>query len=192
MTRRSAGQALGSAALPDWLADDLEIVSVGVNPSLPSALAGYPFANPRNRFWPALNASRLVAAPLEPSVAAMTALLERDRIGFTDVVKRASAMEKNVGAAEFRAGAQMLLEKLLARRPRVIWLHGKTPLQWLCRAAGIAPDPEWGLQRARLDGMPLFVTPNPSPANAAFSLAELVAWYDDLARFVMDGTKAGR
>src|SRR5690606_25773480 len=99
-------------SLPDWLAPGLRVVSIGINPSLPSAHAGFPFANPRNRFWPALNASRLLSAPVEPGIAAMQTLLERERIGFTDVVKRASAMEKDLRAAEFRAGAEMLLEKM--------------------------------------------------------------------------------
>lgn len=168
-------------ALPDWLARDLRVVSIGINPSLPSARAGFPFANPRNRFWPALNASRLLSAPVEPGIAAMQTLLERERIGFTDVVKRASAMEKDLRAAEFRTGAEMLLEKMQRFRPRLLWLHGKTPLRWLARAAGIEAGSEWGLQPQGIDGMRLFVTPNPSPANGAFSLPALVTWYDRLA-----------
>lgn len=171
--------------LPDWLAPGLRIVSVGINPSLPSARAGFPFANPRNRFWPALNASGLLAAPVEPGVAAMDVLLSRDGIGFTDVVKRPSAMEKDVGREEFRRGAEVLLGKLQAYQPAVIWLHGKTPLKSLCRVAGIEPGADWGLQPAALEGIPLFVTPNPSPANAAFSLETLIEWYRRLAEEVM-------
>lgn len=167
-----------SATLPDWLAPGLRIVSVGINPSLPSARAGFPFANPRNRFWPALNASRLVAAPLQPGVAAMEVLLERDGIGFTDVVKRPTPMEKDVSRKEFLAGAEVLLGKLRAYQPALLWLHGKTPLNSLCKAAGVVPDKEWGLQPATLEGVALFVTPNPSPANAAFSLHELIGWYN--------------
>jgi len=168
-------------ALPDWLAPGLRIVSVGINPSLPSARAGFPFANPRNRFWPALNASALVAAPLQPGVAAMSVLLERDGIGFTDVVKRPTPMEKNVSRSEFHAGAEVLLGKLRAYQPALIWLHGKTPLHSLCRVAGVSPQGEWGLQDVVLEGVRVFVTPNPSPANAAFSLATLAEWYNRVA-----------
>ncbi|HEX6927789.1 MAG TPA: mismatch-specific DNA-glycosylase [Gammaproteobacteria bacterium] len=174
-------------SLPDWLAPGLRAVSIGINPSLPSARAGFPFANPRNRFWPALNASRLVAAPLEPGVAAMNVLLERDGIGFTDVVKQATAMERNVPREEFRRGAAVLLEKLRAYRPGLIWLHGRTPLNALCKIAGLKPGAQyWGLQAVRLEGIPLFVTPNPSPANAAFSLADLIEWYGRLERAMND------
>ena len=173
-----------AGTLPDWLAPGLRIVSVGINPSLPSARAGFPFANPRNRFWPALNASGLLAEPVEPGVDAMQILLLRDRIGFTDVVKRASAMEKDVGREEFRQGAERLLEKLSKQPPAMIWLHGKTPLVSLCRAAGVKVEGQWGLQAAQLAGVPLFVTPNPSPANAAFSLEKLVEWYKRLREAV--------
>lgn len=168
-------------ALPDWFAPGLRIVSVGINPSLPSARAGFPFANPRNRFWPALNASRLVAAPLEPGVEAMNVLLERDGIGFTDVVKRATPMERNVSRKEFLAGAEVLLGKLRAYQPALVWLHGKTPLNSLCRVADVSPHAQWGLQDVTLEGVRIFVTPNPSPANAAFSLATLVEWYNRVA-----------
>src|SRR5690606_21317296 len=99
-------------------------------------------------------------------------LLTRDGIGFTDVVKRATAMEKDVPRGEFAAGAQQLLEKLLRHRPALVWLHGRTPLNALCRAAGLRGVVDWGLQEADIDGIALFVTPNPSPANAAFTLNE--------------------
>ena len=46
--------------LPDYLRPGLDIVSIGINPSLPSVREGYYFANPRNRFWRALNASGLL------------------------------------------------------------------------------------------------------------------------------------
>ena len=77
--------------LSDYLGPGLEIVSIGLNPSLPSVREGFYFANPRNRFWRALNGSGLLAEPLVPGVAAMEVLLTRDRIGFTDVVKRPTA-----------------------------------------------------------------------------------------------------
>ncbi|HEX6928263.1 MAG TPA: mismatch-specific DNA-glycosylase [Gammaproteobacteria bacterium] len=170
--------------MPDWLAPGLRIVSVGINPSLPSARHGFPFANPRNRFWPALNASGLLAAPVTPGVDAMNVLLARDGIGFTDVVKRASAMEKDIDREAFRAGAGVLLEKLRAYRPQLVWLHGKTPLNALFRAAGATPGGEWGLQPATIEGIRVFVTPNPSPANAAFTLDAITGWYRRVAENV--------
>ena len=65
--------------LPDYLRPGLRLLSIGLNPSLPSVAAGYYFANPRNRFWTALNASELPAAPLVPEVERQCV----ERHGFT-------------------------------------------------------------------------------------------------------------
>lgn len=170
------------SSLPDYLAPGLAIVSVGINPSLPSARAGYAFANPRNRFWPALNGSRLVEEVLTPGVAAIECLFLHHRIGFTDIVKRPSAMEKNLDTAELREGAALLRDKLLRYQPRIVWFHGKTPYEKLLQYGfGQKLKADWGLQPEKLEGMRCFVTPNPSPANAAFSLQDLIGWYDRLA-----------
>ena len=74
--------------LPDHLRPGLDIVLVGLNPSIPSARTGRYFANPRNRFWRAFNASGLVPEPLGPETDHR--MLEFG-IGMTDVVKRPSA-----------------------------------------------------------------------------------------------------
>ena len=46
--------------LNDYLRPGLDIVFVGLNPSQYSVEVGHYFANPRNRFWAALNRSGLV------------------------------------------------------------------------------------------------------------------------------------
>jgi len=178
--------------LPDYLRSGLDVVSIGLNPSLPSVRAGYYFANPRNRFWRALHGSRLVTAEevLEPGIAAMEALLQHG-FGFTDVVKRPTAGGHELRAADFRAGAQQLQRKLLDSAPRIAWFHGKQAYAGYLRyGEGITPDIEWGEQPLRLGDSRVFVTPNPSPANAVFSLAELIAWYVRLGEF-RDRTGAG-
>jgi TDG/mug DNA glycosylase family protein len=147
--------------LPDYLRTGLDVVSIGLNPSLPSVRAGYYFANPRNRFWRALHGSRLVpsAAVMGPGIAAMETLLQHG-IGFTDVVKR------------------------LFCAPRIAWFHGKQAYAGYLRyAEGITTDIEWGEQPLRVGDSRVFVTPNPSPANAVFSLADLIAWYVRLGEF---------
>jgi TDG/mug DNA glycosylase family protein len=40
-----------------------------------------------------------------------------------------------------------------------------------------------GAQAAAIGGVPLFVVPNPSPANAHFTPAQQVEWYDHLAAY---------
>ncbi|HDP89353.1 MAG TPA: mismatch-specific DNA-glycosylase [Thioalkalivibrio sp.] len=168
--------------LADYLAPGLDIVSVGLNPSTNAVKAGYYFATPQNRFWRAFNASGLPAAPVEPGVGAMRLLLARDRIGFTDVVKRPSSSGSVLRAADFRADAPRLNEKLLGCAPRIVWFHGKVAWRQFLVHAGYATDPgDWGEQAVCIGQSRVFVSPNPSPANAQFSLAVITASYRALA-----------
>ena len=171
------------ATLPDWLSTGLEIVSVGLNPSPTSVRAGFPFATPQNRFWKALNASGLVDEPLIPSQAAMQRLLTHYRIGSTDLVKRPTPGAAQLRAADFRVGAPLLTGKLLACKPRLVWFHGKLAYRHYLKCSGVdAVELDWGLQPRRIGDSLVFVTPNPSPANAGFSLDDLVLWYSRLAK----------
>jgi TDG/mug DNA glycosylase family protein len=179
--------------LPDYLAPGLRLLSIGLNPSLPSVAAGFYFANPRNRFWPALNASRLLPASLSPGPAAVQALFEEQRIGFTDLVKRPTRGGAALRQADFRPGAERLLRLLENLQPDIAWFHGKVAYKQFVRHAGVAHDSdEWGLQTLRIGAARCFVTPNPSPANAVFSLQDLVDWYNRLAaQLKVDARPAG-
>ncbi|MGD2137148.1 MAG: mismatch-specific DNA-glycosylase [Gammaproteobacteria bacterium] len=170
--------------LPDYLGPGLEIVSIGLNPSLPSVRAGFYFANPRNRFWRALNASGLVPVRLTPGVAAMETLFAEYRIGFTDVVKRPTAGGAELRADDYRVWAPVLKGKLESAAPAIIWFHGKQAwVNYLKYAEGLSARPQWGAQPFRRGPGRVFVTPNPSPANAAYSLASLTHWYRRLGSF---------
>lgn len=179
------GQTHSHRTLPDWIDDDLELLSIGINPSLASVERGFPFARPQNRFWRALNESGLVPERLEPGVEAMDRLLRVHRIGFTDVVKRPTANAADLRLADWRRGVPELHAKIQKHRPRIAWFQGaqawRSYLRYAVDAA-VAREPlAWGLQRKRIGHSLVFVTPNPSPANAAHSLADLIGWYRRLA-----------
>ncbi len=168
--------------LPDFLDDGLRLVSIGLNPSLPSVRAGFYFANPRNRFWRALHGSRLLSGEYHPAPGVERALLEREGIGFTDVVKRPTRGAHELRAADYRTWVPALEAKLRERAPRCAWFHGKLAYRHFLRHSSLAAgDVEWGLQTSRIGTSLIFVTPNPSPANAAYSLEALIDWYDRLA-----------
>lgn len=169
--------------LADYLQDDLVMVSIGLNPSLPSVREGFYFANPRNRFWRALNKSGLIHGPLEPGVAAMEILMRDYGMGFTDVVKRPTAGSADLRAEDYKTWAPRLQQKLLHHSPAIAWFHGKLAYSnYLKHVEGVRAPIEWGKQPRVIGTCLVFVTPNPSPANAAYSLDELVRWYRRLAR----------
>jgi TDG/mug DNA glycosylase family protein len=164
--------------LPDYLAAGLDIVFVGINPGSYSVEVGHYFATSRNRFWTAINASGLLAEPLSADTDHMAL---RQGIGFTDVVKRPSSTASQLRVADYRRGAPVLKGKLERFAPRIVCFQGVTGYRnYLKYAEGIAVSPALGLQTRRIGGARVFVVPNPSPANASFSLDVLVGWYTRL------------
>lgn len=171
--------------LPDYLRPGLRIVSIGLNPSLPSVKAGFYFANPRNRFWWALNNSGLAGAPMTPSVEAVKRLFEHQGVGFTDVVKRPTRGGDELRAADYRRDVPALKAKLERFQPAVAWFHGKQAYGIYLRYGESRSEVKisWGAQKLRIGTSRVYVTPNPSPANAVYSLDDLTKWYRRLARF---------
>jgi TDG/mug DNA glycosylase family protein len=173
--------------LPDLLQGGLDVVFVGINPSVYSVAQGHYFARRSNRFWPAFSRSRL-------SLAARTALrveiLEpvHDRalldhgFGFTDVAKRPSARAAQLSPAELNEGVTHLKAKLEGFQPRIACFHGLMGYRPFHRKLfGAETDPKLGLQTPHIGPTRLFAVPNPSPANAHFTPADQTRWYDELA-----------
>ncbi len=176
--------------LPDYLAPALRLLSVGINPSLRAVREGFYFPNPQNRFWPALNASGLLAEPVTPGPGAMALIVRRDRIGFTDLCKTPSSMAHQLRAADYRAGAKRLAAVVSDCRPPLLWFHGATAYRAFCRHVLTRQDVVTpGLQPQTFAGARIFVSPNPSPANARYSLDQLIASYRQLATCVAGADK---
>lgn len=169
--------------LADFINEDVDILSVGLNPSPNSVRDGYPFATPQNRFWRALNASQLVVRCYPPGVESMHRLLIDEHIGFTDVVKRPTPGASGLCARDYRQWAPILRDKIEQFRPRIVWFQGKMAYQNYLRygLGRNASNVEWGAQEAPCGSAAVFVTPNPSAANAAYSLEQITRWFDHLA-----------
>ena len=169
--------------LPDFIAPGLDILSIGINPSLYSVERGFPFARPGNRFWPALNASGLVPAPLEPSREAVEQLLGEYRIGFTDLVKRATARAAELSDEDYAQGARLLQTKLARYAPDIAWFHGVSAYRLFLAHTGTPRQTiAAGMQPERVGPSRIFVTPNPSGANPSANPKLIIPLYRELAR----------
>jgi TDG/mug DNA glycosylase family protein len=169
------------AYLPDYIDYGLKILSVGLNPSISSAKLGFYFANPRNRFWKAFNQARIIDVEVIPAKKVHNHLLEKHGIGFTDVAKRVSAMGHELRAADFTRDAPALRKKIERYAPEVVWFHGKVAMsKFMHYSYGIKHDWQWGFNKIDDMNSKVFVSPNPSPANAAYSLDVLVDYYKKL------------
>ncbi len=177
-------------SLPDLLAPKLEVVFVGINPSLYSVERGHYFARATNRFWTALSHSKLSARARRALKVDLLrpehdVELPRFGIGFTDVIKRPTVNVSQLGPGEFEEAVPLLLAKLQQFAPRVACFHGLTGYRPFQRIAlGSAALPALGPQPERIGTTRIFVVPNPSGANAHFTRADQAAWYDRLAEFV--------
>jgi TDG/mug DNA glycosylase family protein len=177
--------------LPDLLRSGLDLVFVGINPGLYSARQGHYFARRTNRFWPAFSLSILSAAARR-ALDVLTLVPEHDAalldhgFGFTDVVKRPTGNAAQLEPGELAAAAPLLLEKLAAHQPRVACFHGLTGYRPFARAVFGDAAPALGIQPSEIGTTRLFVAPNPSPANAHFTLADQTGWYDRLAEFLAE------
>ena len=166
--------------LPDYLQPGLDIVLIGLNPSSISVREGHYFANPRNRFWTALNGSGLVPVQLSPALDKQ--LLDHG-IGLTDLIKRPTSQASELNVLDYREGAPILKAKLLDYQPAIACFHGMMCYRaYLKYAEGLKEKPDLGLQHHPIGQSQVFVVPNPSPANAQYSLQALVDWYQQLGK----------
>ncbi|MBM3660021.1 MAG: mismatch-specific DNA-glycosylase [Actinobacteria bacterium] len=151
--------------LPDYVAPDLRVVVVGLNPSLYSADAGVGFARPGNRFWPAARAAGLVTADRDPLHAVTV-----DRVGMTDLVKRATVGAAELTTTEYRAGLTRVERMAAWLRPGAVCFLGLAGWRAAVDRKAVA-----GVQARALGGVPVYVMPNPSGLNAHDTVDSLAA-----------------
>jgi TDG/mug DNA glycosylase family protein len=176
--------------LPDYLARALDLVFIGINPGSWSVARGHYFARTTNRFWPAFSRSRL-SAPIRRALRVERLGPEHDAallefgIGFTDVVKRPSPNAAGLTPRDFEEWAPRLAARLRRLQPRIACFHGITAYAPFARIVlGGDEAPSLGLQQATIGATRLFMVPNPSPANAHFTVDDQAKWYDALAAVV--------
>ena len=108
--------------LPDYLKQGLDIVFIGINPSLAAAYSGKYYDGPGNHFWQALFLAGFVPSPMNPEDDHKMMDLG---MGFTNVVSRTTRGIADLKKAEIKEGAEILREKLAKYRPKIAVFNGK-------------------------------------------------------------------
>ncbi len=158
-------RALRARTLADTVGAGMRLLVCGLNPSIYSADAGFAFARPGNRFWPAAASSGLVTKARDPLHA-----LQVDRVGMTDMVKRATPNASALSTEEYRQGADRL-ERLVAwLEPAAVCFVGLAGWRAAVDRKAVA-----GVQELRFAGRPTYVMPSTSGANANSTLDDLTA-----------------
>jgi TDG/mug DNA glycosylase family protein len=176
---------IAALRLPDIIAPGLDLLFVGFNPSVISAVRGHFYARPGNQFWPLLALSGLTPRRYLP---------EEDRtllalgIGITDLCPIPTPGIADVPRAVAEAGRETLIMKIEQHAPRVVSFNGKATFE---RFFG-RPPAGWGQQEARIGDAPslVFVTPS-SSGRANGVMAVRTAAYLTLGEMVRNGRAHG-
>jgi len=159
--------------LSDLLRKDLDVVFCGINPALSAARAGHHFSSPNNRFWRVLHQAGFTPHLIRPE---NDSTILQYGYGLTAAVERPTVRASELTSHEFHEAARELERKLRRYRPRYLAFLGKPAFAAIFRKGSV----DWGQQFMRLCGAEVWVLPNPSGLNRAFSLEELVSAYRDL------------
>ena len=108
--------------LPDYLKEGLDVVFIGINPSMFAAYTGRYYDGPGNHFWQALYLSGLIP---EPMSASDDHKLMGLGYGFTNVVARTTRGIADLSRKEISDGAEVLKEKLVKYQPKIAVFNGK-------------------------------------------------------------------
>jgi TDG/mug DNA glycosylase family protein len=168
--------------LRDRIEPGLDVLFVGINPGVRSALTGHHFAGYSNRFWKLLYDSRLVPVPIT---------YEDDHrlpewgLGITNLIARPSPGINDLRPNEYTEAWAALSRKIRRYRPKVVAFVGVT----LYRAIHplldcAAPADVVGPQQVQIHGADVFVLPNPSGRNANFTYAEMLDAFVRLRRYL--------
>lgn len=159
-----------SDGLDDILAGQLAVIFCGINPGMTAAAQGHHFAGRSNRFWRTLHLAGFTPEQVQP---------ENDRTilhyhcGLTAVVERPTARADQLSLHEFTAAAVAFERKIARHAPRFVAFLGKAAYAALSGQREIA----WGLQPKTFGNASVWILPNPSGRNRAFSLEQLVTAY---------------
>lgn len=115
-------EELSKRVLSDILQANLDIVFVGVNPSLYAVHKGHHYGGPGNHFWKLLHMSGLIPVVLN---ANDDFRMPQYGIGFTNIVQRPSKAGSDITKDEITAGAEVLAQKIKMYRPKIVAFNGR-------------------------------------------------------------------
>jgi TDG/mug DNA glycosylase family protein len=165
--------AAARSELSEILAPRLSVVFCGLNPALSAALDGHNFSNANNRFWRVLHLAgftpRLLRADEEWEML-------QYGCGITSAVSRPTKSAGELRKHDYVAALPALEDKIRKFAPANFAFLGKAAYAAVSQRAHIG----WGRQPDEFGGASIWVLPNPSGLNRAFSLARLTDHYREL------------
>ncbi|XP_076294397.1 uncharacterized protein LOC143215801 isoform X2 [Lasioglossum baleicum] len=141
---------------------NLNIIFIGINPSLMAAHRGRYYAGPGNHFYKLLHESGLTPRCLKYEEDYK---LPRYGIGLTNIVARATRSSADLKRTEIKEGSETVKEKLKTYKPKIAVFNGKCIYDVFVNKSN---DFHFGLQPERIEDVALWVTPSSSARCANF------------------------
>jgi TDG/mug DNA glycosylase family protein len=159
--------------LPDVISVSLKVVFCGINPGMTSAAAGLHFATRTNRFWRVLHLAGFTPRQLEPEEAR---LLLGYGCGIISAVARPTVSARDLRREDYTASRPAFERTVSKYKPRYVAFLGKPALSAFLNQ----PTLRWGPQPGALAGSAVWLLPNPSGLNCAFTIQMLTDAYKEL------------
>lgn len=168
--------------LEDYLEVNLDLVFVGINPSLMAAHRGRYYAGPGNHFYKLLHESGLT--PRCVSFEEDYKLLQYS-IGLTNIVTRPTRSAADLKRTEIKEGVKIVEEKLKLYKPKIAVFNGKCIYEVFANIRANKDKFYFGLQPERIDDTAIWVTPSSSARCANFPrMVDKLHFYTALKKYL--------
>ncbi|XP_047358268.1 G/T mismatch-specific thymine DNA glycosylase-like [Vespa velutina] len=167
--------------LPDYLKENLDMVFIGINPSLMAAHRGKYYAGPGNHFYKLLYGSALI--PKCISFEEDHKLLQYG-IGLTNIVTRPTRSSADLKRTEIKEGAKIVEEKLRVFKPKIAIFNGKCIYEVYSNKNSKSPF-HFGLQSELIGDTAVWVVPSSSARCANFPrMIDKLHFYSALKKYL--------
>ncbi|SMC95837.1 mismatch-specific DNA-glycosylase [Sporomusa malonica] len=161
----------------DIIDHNLKILFIGFNPGRRSAETGHHFAGHSNKFWRLLAAAGLTPYQFKPEEDSKLLTVG---IGITNIVARPSRAAEEITKEEYRAGREILKEKLIAYKPQIACFAGVGVYKEFAGRTRVT----CGMQPISvISGVTDFVVPSPSGLTRILFNDQL-AYYQELVQLL--------
>ena len=138
-----------------------------------SAAVGLHFANRSNRFWRVIHLAGFTDRQFEPEEAHL--LLDYG-CGITSAVARPTVSATDLSRADYIAARPVFEAKVAKYGPKYVAFLGKPACSVFLNQRNLS----WGMQPTTLGGSAVWILPNPSGLNRAFTISMLADAYREL------------
>ncbi|KAL6431397.1 hypothetical protein ACFW04_007198 [Cataglyphis niger] len=168
--------------LEDYLEMNLDLVFVGINPSLMAAHRGRYYAGPGNHFYKLLHESGLT--PRFVSFEEDYKLLQYG-IGLTNIVTRPTRSAADLKRTEIKEGSKIVEEKLKLYKPKIAVFNGKCIYEVFANIRANKATFRFGLQPEYVGDTAIWVTPSSSARCANFPrMVDKLHFYTGLKKYL--------